>query len=70
MVKPRIGLVAAGPRDVWAVGGGGAVVHFDGRRWQKQDTGTGVGFSAVWGDAERVWIAGPNVVLSRARGHR
>jgi hypothetical protein len=54
-------------RDVWAAGGGGVVAHFDGRRWQKQDTGTAVGFTAVWGDAERVWIAGPNAVLSRAR---
>jgi hypothetical protein len=52
-------------RDVWAVGADGVVVHFDGRRWQKQDTGTSVGFTAVWGDAERIWIAGPNAVLSR-----
>jgi hypothetical protein len=39
----------AGPNDVFAVGGNGAAVHFDGATWTPIDIGVALFFSTVWG---------------------
>jgi hypothetical protein len=40
-------LAASSPADVYAVGSGGLVVHFDGVRWALEDAGTSVALRAV-----------------------
>ena len=45
--------------DVWAVGEGGAIVHWDGRVWTLSDSGTLDTLDTVWGDsAGDTWVAG------------
>ena len=52
-----------GPRDVFAVGLSGTVIHFDGTSWKAQDSGAAEGLFGVWtaaadgfavGDAGRI----------------
>jgi hypothetical protein len=45
--------------DVWAVGSGGAIVHFDGSNWSAMRSGTSVSLSAVSGSsANDIWVVG------------
>ena len=47
-----------GPDDVWAVGSGGRVIHFDGTQWQSVNSGTDQNLTAVWGTNSELWIGG------------
>ena len=52
---------ADAPDDVWAVGGGGAIVHYDGAAWSSVVTGNGANATlfSVWGSGpDDVWAAG------------
>lgn len=52
-------LFGTGPRDVWAVGSGGTILHFDGERWAPSPSGTQRPLYAVWGSAsDNVWAVG------------
>jgi hypothetical protein len=45
--------------QLFAVGSGGTILHFDGARWTLEDSGTGSTLLAVWGSsASDVWAAG------------
>src|SRR5438552_18810283 len=45
--------------DVWAVGEGGTILHWDGRAWSASASGTGNGLYRVWGSASNdVWTVG------------
>lgn len=45
--------------DVWAVGDEGAIFHFDGRSWQRFESGTNVMLLDVWGSGPNdVWACG------------
>ena len=47
------------PSDVWAVGGAGTIVHWDGTRWSLAESGTTAFLSSVWGTGPSdVWAAG------------
>jgi hypothetical protein len=65
-IKELRAVWVGGPADVWAVGDGGSIVHWNGRRWLTQDSGTDAPLTAVWGEAGHVWVAGPTAVLHRA----
>ncbi len=61
------GAVAFDARDVWASGGDGVVLHFDGSRWSFVESGTRV---SLWrlagrqvGSTREVWLAGENGAL-------
>jgi len=45
------GLGGTGPTDVFAVGDGGAIAHYDGVSWRPMVSGTGHNLSAVCGTA-------------------
>lgn len=50
--------------DVWAVGAGGAILHWDGRAWSPVESGTAEDLTAVWGtSADDVWATGHHLVL-------
>jgi hypothetical protein len=51
--------------DVFAVGGRGAVLHFDGRRWARQTSGTGKNLAAVWtaSSSEAIAVGLDGVIL-------
>jgi hypothetical protein len=52
---------ADAPDDVWAVGGGGAIIHLDGTAWAAVVTGNGANATrfSVWGSGRSdVWAAG------------
>jgi hypothetical protein len=46
--------------DVWAVGSGGAILHWDGGGWSPSASGTTQNLSGVGGDATNVWAVGAN----------
>ncbi|WP_257450390.1 hypothetical protein [Archangium lipolyticum] len=57
----------SGPRDVWAVGESGSIVHWDGERWEKE-TRVPPGFAFtlhdIWGSGARdVWAVGTAGVI-------
>ena len=63
---PEVGLLVwvfgFGPADVWAVGVGGAVLHYDGQSWTALDAGTGADLWGVWGTSSSdLWIVGGSV---------
>src|SRR5207302_6280308 len=50
--------------DVWAVGQGGAVAHYDGATWTKKPSSTAQDLAAVWGAvANNVWAVGDGVII-------
>lgn len=59
-VDPRFALTAiwgSSANDVWAVGSGGTVVHFDGTTWKLVPSGIPDTFHAVWGSGPNdVWM--------------
>src|SRR5262249_54358187 len=53
----------SGPKDIWAVGGDGHVVHFDGKSWQREKVSARSAhleaLRAVWGSGpSSVWAIG------------
>ncbi|MBL8954275.1 MAG: hypothetical protein JNK82_26085 [Myxococcaceae bacterium] len=60
----RIGLrsvLALARDDVWAAGGGGNIIHWDGQRWQQVPTGTSGVVQRIWaGNRRTVWFVGQN----------
>jgi hypothetical protein len=56
---PLLAIHGTGPMDLWAVGGGGVALHFDGTQWQRVETGTDEGLTAVAANAKNdVWAVG------------
>ncbi|MGM0577239.1 MAG: hypothetical protein ACQEXJ_16050 [Myxococcota bacterium] len=59
VTDPLHGVWGASPDDVWAVGGSGRIVHWDGEAWTSKDPGFGITLRAVWGTAaDDVWAVG------------
>ena len=59
-----LGSWGSGPSDVWAVGGNGAIAHFDGARWSLFPGTTRVILNAIWGAApNKIWAVGENGTL-------
>ena len=57
-----------GPRDVYAVGGQGIILHWDGTQWTQQASGTGEDLISLWGNTpdDLVVVGGRgNGVLAR-----
>lgn len=53
------GVWASAGDDVWAVGLGGTILHWDGRRWAQVESGTRMALRGVWGSsAHDVWAVG------------
>lgn len=58
------GVHAFGPSNVWAVGGAGTLLHFDGAEWASRSAGTSFDLFAVWGaSAGDVWLVGDRGTL-------
>ncbi len=52
-------LWGSAPDDVWAAGSDGAIVHFDGRSWERVEGVTDKDLYAIWGSGrENVYIGG------------
>src|SRR5690606_2185234 len=51
------GVWAASADDIWIVGDGGVLFHWDGSTWENQSGG--VNYTSVWGaSSNNVWITG------------
>lgn len=69
-------IYARNSQEVYAVGGAGTIVKFNGTTWQRQESGTNVPLTDVWGtpDGSEVWACGFNdsnggsVVLRHVNG--
>ena len=56
-----LALWASGPKDIWAVGRAGTLLHFTGGRWEVVASDTTDTLFAVWGSGPSdVWAVGPN----------
>ncbi len=46
--------------DIYGVGWGGRIIHYDGQKWQRQESGTTLDLLDVWGtpDGKTVWACG------------
>ncbi|HTK42658.1 MAG TPA: Ig-like domain-containing protein, partial [Gemmatimonadales bacterium] len=55
--------------DVYAVGAGGTILHYDGHSWSAMTSGTGASFSGVWGtSAGDIYAVGVLSDLAQANG--
>jgi Tol biopolymer transport system component len=55
--------------DVFAVGSGGTILHYDGRVWQPMNSGTTVDLYGVWGGSEtEIYAVGANGTILRYDG--
>jgi len=45
------GIWGSAANDIWAVGAGGTILHWDGKTWTRADSATGETFRAVWGSS-------------------
>ena len=62
-------LWGSGPRDVWAVGDLGTIIHFDGERWSRVSSGTTDELVAIGGRGPGdAWAIGKNRTLLRLSG--
>jgi hypothetical protein len=62
-------LWGAAPDDIWAIGNGGHIAHFDGRAWQRVPYGTTVRLTAIAGRGPgEAWIVGADGTILRLRG--
>ena len=65
------GVWGTGPEDVFAVGSGGAILHYDGEEWSVQDSGVTVRLYAVWGSSSsNVFAVGGGGSILRYDGSR
>lgn len=56
---PLLSLDGSGPKDLWAVGGGGTALHFDGTDWRQVKTPTREGLIAVKAASpDNAWAVG------------
>jgi hypothetical protein len=54
-----VGVWASGPSDVWAVGGMGTILHWDGSHWSVSDSGSIANLWSVWGSGPNdIWATG------------
>ncbi|HEY7375180.1 MAG TPA: hypothetical protein VIF57_23665 [Polyangia bacterium] len=44
--------------DVWVVGTGGLILHFDGRAWTREESGTDEDLAGIHGAGDTIWILG------------
>lgn len=57
--SPIFSLWAISPSDIWAAGGGGTLMHFDGGTWSAVPSGVSSGLSSLWGSSSSdVWAVG------------
>jgi hypothetical protein len=52
------GVWGSGPRNIFAVGAFGALLHYDGLSWLKLDSTTDRYFFAVWGAGSSSFVVG------------
>ena len=63
------GVWGSGPNDVWAVGSGGTIIHWDGKDWTSTPTGSMNTFHAVWGSGPTdVWAVSMTDTIVRTTG--
>ena len=66
-----MGISGSGPRDVWAVGLGGGMLHYDGASWLPSPVGTSAHLSSVWAASESdAWAVGAEGTLLHYDGSR
>lgn len=47
--------------NIWAVGGNGLILHWDGKAWTQRQSGTPKSLHGVWGpNADQLWVVGDN----------
>lgn len=57
-------LWGSGPGDVWAIGSGGAIVHFEGKTWERVEGVTDNDLYAIWGSgADNIYIGGERTLI-------
>lgn len=58
------GVWTSGPDDVFVVGGGGLIAHYDGTSWSLMNSGTTTNLSSVWGSGPTdVYVSGAGGLL-------
>ncbi|WP_437729288.1 hypothetical protein [Sorangium sp. So ce861] len=59
------GVWGSAPGDVFAVGWGGTIVHYDGISWLEVNSTTYKSLSSIWGHAGTSFIVGENGTIFR-----
>ncbi len=60
----------SGPNDVFAVGGGGTILHYDGAVWLPMASGTDGGLRGIWGSSSNdVFVVGDGEIILHYDGN-
>ena len=53
--------------DVWVVGAAGMILHFDGRAWTREESGTDETLVGIHGAGDTIWVIGEEGGLLRLK---
>lgn len=60
------GVWGSSPSDVWAVGLGGEIFHWNGSEWLRNESGTTERLRGIWGSgASDLWAVGASGTILR-----
>jgi hypothetical protein len=69
IVHPLMAVWGSGKSDVWAVGSGGTILHYDGSVWKVTPSGLKNTFYGVWGSGPSdVWIVSSTEIILHGSG--
>ncbi len=61
----------SGPNDVWAVGSGGSILHYDGKTWVKTPSGVVNTLYAIWGSGPNdIWVVSDTTTVLHGSGFK
>ncbi len=60
-----------GPNDVWAIGSGGTIMHYDGKTWVQTPTGVFDTLSGIWGSGPNdIWVVSTTTTILHGTGFK
>jgi hypothetical protein len=63
------GIWGSGKNDVWAIGSGGTILHYDGTTWTSTPTGVQNTFYGIWGSGPNdIWVVSSTEVVLHSTG--
>jgi hypothetical protein len=69
LLHPLLGVWGSGKTDVWAVGSGGTILHYDGTAWTDIPSGLKYTLYGVWGSgANDVWVVATTSIILHGTG--
>ena len=71
VLKTFTAVWGTGPNDVWAIGSGGTIMHYDGETWVETPSGVLDTLNAIWGSGPNdIWIVSTTTTILHGTGFK